>query len=118
MAKALDSYFTFDEVTAVIAILADKDAEGILEALKDSVTRLIITTAPSERARPAADLATLATKVFGSDNVIIEPDADVAIEMARGYAANSAKGAVLVTGSITLVGHAIARSNATKGWTK
>lgn len=118
LAKALDSYFTFDEVTAVIAILADKDAEGILEALKDSVTRLIITTAPSERARPAADLATLATKVFGSDNVIIEPDADVAIEMARGYAANSAKGAVLVTGSITLVGHAIARSNATKGWTK
>lgn len=118
LSSALGKYFTFDEVTAVIAILDDKDARGVLEVLKDSIQRVIITTAPSERARPAADLAKMAIAVFGSDNVILEPDADVAIEMARGYAAHSPQGAVLVTGSITLIGHAIALSNVTQGWTK
>lgn len=118
LSSALGKYFTFDEVTAVIAILDDKDARGVLQALKDSIQRVIVTTAPSERARPAADLAKMAIEVFGSDNVILEPDADVAIEMARGYAAHSPQGAVLVTGSITLIGHAIARSNETRGWTK
>lgn len=118
LAKALHSYFTFDDVTAVIAILEDKDARGILEALASSFARVIVTTAPSERARSAEDLAAIAREVFGPDNVIIEADADVAIEMARGYAAHSPQGAVLVTGSITLIGHAIERSNMTKGWTK
>lgn len=118
LAKALESYFTFDNVTAVVAILDDKDAEGILLALKPQVSRLIITTAPSERTRSAANLGALAATIFGDDNVIVEPDADVAIEMARGYAAQSAKEAVVITGSITLVGQAIARSNETKGWTK
>lgn len=118
LAKALESYFTFDDVTAVVAILDDKDAQGILEALKDSVARVIVTNAPSERSRAAADLAGIASTIFGADNVIVEPDADVAIEIARGYAVPSPKGAVLVTGSITLVGQAVARSIATKGWTK
>jgi len=118
LAKALESYFTFDDVTAVIAILEDKDARGIFEALVSSVARVIITTAPSERARSASDLAAIAREVFGADNVLVEADADVAIEMARGYAAHSPKGAVLLTGSITLIGHAIERSNDTQGWTK
>jgi dihydrofolate synthase/folylpolyglutamate synthase len=118
LAHALKTYFTFDEVTAVIAILQEKDARGILEALAESVTRVIVTTAPSERARSASDLATLASEIFGRDNVIVEPEPDVALEIARGYAAHTPSGAVLVTGSITLVGHAIARSNETKGWTK
>ena len=118
LAKALESYFTFDDVTAVIAILEDKDARGILQALVSTVARVIVTTAPSERARSAADLAEIARDVFGADNVLLEADADVAIEMARGYAAHSPTGAVLVTGSITLIGHAIERSNITKGWTK
>ena len=118
LAKALHTYFTFDDVTAVVAILQDKDAEGILAALASQFKRVIVTTAPSERTLSAAKLGALAVEIFGADNVIIEADADVAIEMARGYAAHSAKGAVLVTGSITLVGHAIARSTETKGWKK
>ncbi|GAB2820642.1 folylpolyglutamate synthase/dihydrofolate synthase family protein [Alpinimonas psychrophila] len=118
LATALESYFTFDDVTAVVAILEDKDAEGILAALQPQVARVIITTAPSERTRTAANLGAIATKIFGAENVIIEPDADVAIEMARGYAAHSPKGAVLITGSITLVGQAVGRSNDTNGWTK
>jgi dihydrofolate synthase/folylpolyglutamate synthase len=118
LTKALETYFTFDEVTAVVAILEDKDAQGILQALVPQISRVIITTAPSERTRVATELGALASTIFGADNVIIEPDADVAIEMARGYAAASPKGAVLVTGSITLVGHALGRANETKGWTK
>lgn len=118
LAKALQTYFTFDDVTAVVAILQDKDAEGILAALKSQFTRVIVTTAPSERTLSAAKLGAIAVEIFGADNVIIEADADVAIEMARGYAAHSPKGAVLVTGSITLVGHALARSTETKGWKK
>ncbi|MBK5238085.1 MAG: bifunctional folylpolyglutamate synthase/dihydrofolate synthase, partial [Actinomycetales bacterium] len=65
LAKALESYFTFDEVTAVIAVLEDKDAQGILQALSQQVSRVIVTTASSERTRTAVDLGTIAAQIFG-----------------------------------------------------
>jgi dihydrofolate synthase / folylpolyglutamate synthase len=117
LAKALGTYFTFDDVTIVLAIFEDKDALGIVQALAPIASRFIVTNAPSERSRAARDLGFLVADVVGDDKVTVEPDAVVALAMARGYAANSEKGAVLVTGSITLVGLTLGVAAETQGWT-
>lgn len=117
LAKALDSYFTFDDVTVVLAIFEDKDAAGIIDSLATVATRFVVTSAPSERSKPARDLGFLVADKVGDDRVIIEPDPVVALAMARGYAANSEKGAVVVTGSISLVGLTVGLAAETQGWT-
>lgn len=117
LASALGNYFTFDDLTIVLAIFEDKDSRGIVQALAPVATRFIVTTAPSERTRSARDLGFLVADIAGDDKVVIEEDPVVALAMARGYAANSEKGAVVVTGSITLVGLTIGLAAETQGWT-
>ncbi|MDH6422707.1 bifunctional folylpolyglutamate synthase/dihydrofolate synthase [Aurantimicrobium minutum] len=117
LTRALSTYFTFDDVTIVLAIFEDKDAEGIIDALAQCATRFIVTSAPSERSRSARDLGFLVADKVGDDKVVVEPDPVVALAMARGYAANSDKGAVVVTGSITLVGLTVGLAEESQGWT-
>ncbi|NQX27575.1 bifunctional folylpolyglutamate synthase/dihydrofolate synthase [Microbacteriaceae bacterium VKM Ac-2854] len=105
--EALGRYFDFDRVTAVVAILADKDAEGILRELQPAVDELIVTAAPSERTMPAEDLAALARPIFGEANVRVAADTDGALTAGRLLAGKTEKGALVVTGSIILVGHTI-----------
>lgn len=107
LAAALDRYFDFDRVTAVLGVLAEKDAEGILRALLPVVDELIVTTAPSDRALPAAELAALARTVFPEEAVRVAEDPRGALTAGRLLASRTDKGALLVTGSITLVGSTI-----------
>ena len=107
LAVALKTYFTFDKVIAVVGILEDKDAEGMLRALDPVVDEFIVTTAPSDRTIEAEDLADLAISIAGEDRVRVEPYAKDALAAARATAGESAKGAVVVFGSITLVGQAM-----------
>ncbi|MBF4462248.1 MULTISPECIES: bifunctional folylpolyglutamate synthase/dihydrofolate synthase [unclassified Rathayibacter] len=107
LALALGRYFDFDRVTAVLGVLAEKDAEGILRELRPVVDELIVTTAPSERAMPAADLAVLARAVFPEEAVHVADEVHGALTAGRLLAARSDKGALLVTGSITLVGRTL-----------
>lgn len=117
LATAVAKYFDFDDVTLVLAVLADKDAAGIVSALAGLATRIVLTTAPSERALDVATLATLVPMGEGAPEVVIEADPVVALEMARSFAASSPKGAVVVSGSITLVGLVVGLANDTQGWT-
>ncbi|MEY2698460.1 MAG: hypothetical protein RL720_416 [Actinomycetota bacterium] len=117
LAQALGTYFTFDDVTVVLAIFEDKDADGIVEALAPIASRFIVTNAPSERSRAARELGFLVADKVGEDNVFVEPDPVVALAMARGYAANNDKGAAVVTGSISLVGLTVGLAAETQGWT-
>jgi len=115
LAVALTEYFTFDHVTAVIGILGDKDASGILHALDGVVDDFVITQSTSERAVPAKDLAAIATAIAGAARVTVEPSLEAALELARERASKTEKGAALVTGSITLVGDAIIYARK-QGW--
>jgi dihydrofolate synthase/folylpolyglutamate synthase len=115
LAVALTEYFTFDHVTAVIGILGDKDAAGILRELDAVVDDFVITQSTSERAVDAADLAEIAISVVGADRVTVEPSLEAALELGRERASATEKGAVLVTGSITLVGDAIVYAR-DRGW--
>ena len=115
LASALTEYFTFDHVTAVIGILGDKDAAGIFRELDAVVDDFVITQSTSDRAVDADDLAAIAVSIVGADRVSVEPSLETALEIARDAASGTEKGAVLVTGSITLVGDAIVFA-ADQGW--
>jgi dihydrofolate synthase/folylpolyglutamate synthase len=113
LAASLGTYFTFEEVVVVIGVLQDKDARGILHALAPIATRFIATKSQSERAVASADLAELVREV--ATDVTEEDSFDDALRDARSWAAQKTGRAVLVTGSITLVGEAIALANS-EGW--
>ncbi|MEF2976607.1 bifunctional folylpolyglutamate synthase/dihydrofolate synthase [Subtercola sp. YIM 133946] len=107
LAAAVKEYFSFDKVVAVVSILDDKDAEGIIRALDPVVAEFVVTQSSSDRATNADELASLVVGVAGADRVIVELDPREAARVARDSAAESEQGAVLVTGSITLVGEMI-----------
>ena len=113
LAKALLGSFAFEKVTAIVGILTDKDARGIIEALDPVVDRFVVTQSESDRALGSDELAELVTHIAGPDRVRIEPELSVALEEARDEAGPT--DAVLVTGSITLVGQAM-RIAREEGW--
>lgn len=112
LAAAIGSYFTFDEVAVVIGVLQDKDADGIVAALAPVATRFYVTQSESDRAVAADDLAYIVRE--HTEEVYTDESAETALEAAREWAQGGAKRAVLVTGSITLVGDAIALATAGK----
>ncbi len=115
LAASIGEYFTFDRVIAVIGVLADKDAEGIIRALDGVVDEFVVTQSNSERAVDADELAAIVVGIAGSDRVSVETSAEAALDYARDRAATTDKGAVLVAGSITLVAEVMAMA-ADRGW--
>ncbi|MBF4576728.1 folylpolyglutamate synthase/dihydrofolate synthase family protein [Frondihabitans sp. VKM Ac-2883] len=104
LAEALGEYFDFDRVVAVLAILSDKDAGGIIRALAPVVEQFVITQSDSDRAIDADTLAQIAVGIVGPDRVTVETNVVSALSIARDLADETEKGGVVVTGSITLVG--------------
>ena len=113
LAAAIGEYFTFDEVAVVLGVLEDKDAAGIIAALAPIATIFVATTSSSDRAIATEELA---DAVRETNDSVIEADSLVdAMAEARSWAARGAKRAVLVTGSITLIGEVMALAS-TEGW--
>ena len=108
LAAALGTYFTFDEIVVVLGVLQDKDATGIITALAPVAARFNVTQSQSERAVPYDQLAGLVVEHAGQDSTYRFETFEQAVADARAWAAESDRRAVLVTGSITLVGEAIA----------
>ena len=109
IAETMQSEFTFDEVTGIVAVMADKDALGILQALEPIMNSIIVTSNSSERSMKVSDLSNLATQVFGADRVFAEETLEAAIDRAvkdvvRPLSDESL--AILITGSVVTVGQA------------
>ena len=85
--------------TLVLSILADKDVDAMLAAFSAFGPRLVATSSGHPRALPAGELARRAAGSFR--RVDVEPDPARARERAREAAGPD--GAVLVSGSLTLV---------------
>ena len=107
LAAAMRGYFDFDEIALVIGVLADKDARSIIAELGALATEVVVTQSHSERAIPADELAEIVRLEVDPAHVSVQPHVTEALEVARAWAAESPKRAVLVTGSITLVGEVI-----------
>ena len=109
LSQALATSFAKPYAIGVIGVLGDKDATAFFEALDDSLIEVVITQSNSPRATPADELAQTARRVLGSDRVHVEPKPLAAIELATSLlpVAESLRGAVVVTGSITLIGEVL-----------
>jgi len=109
IAETLQTEFTFDDVTGIVALMADKDALGILQALEPVMNQIIVTTNSSERSMSVADLTKLANQVFGADRVFAAGSLPEAIDKAiqdsvRPLSEESL--AIVITGSVVTVGEA------------
>jgi dihydrofolate synthase/folylpolyglutamate synthase len=110
---ALDDSFTFDPLIGVVAVMSDKDYEGLLAAFEPAMAAIVCTQNGQPRALPADRLAETARGIFGSDRVYVAPRLDDAIEQAATLAEEGGQlgeaigsGAVLITGSVVTVGEA------------
>jgi dihydrofolate synthase/folylpolyglutamate synthase len=102
LTRALKRDFDSPKTTAVLSILEDKDARGLLEALTDALNHVIVTQSSSTRAIPVDKLFELAAEVFGTNMVSKEESVFRALESAK--VRTGVDGAIVVSGSITLVG--------------
>jgi dihydrofolate synthase/folylpolyglutamate synthase len=112
-AAAVRAEFSFRRLIGVVAVMADKDADGILAALEPVLDEVVITAVASERAMDADELGGLAVGLFGADRVVVEPRMDAALETAIGLAeevdddeAPMSGAGVFVVGSVVAAGEA------------
>lgn len=105
LASTLKAEFSERPLIALIAVLAEKDAEGLFVNLAGVFQSAVITQSTSARSMPTADLEPVASRVLGCE-VVAFSDFHAGLARAQELAAQ-VNGMVVVTGSITLVGDVI-----------
>ena len=110
LANALAESFSFEKLVGVLAVFADKDAAGLMQALEPVLHEVVITRNSSPRAMPEDELAELAYSIFGESRVHVESDFAHAIDTAT-HLADEAVGAgggagVVITGSVVTAAQA------------
>jgi dihydrofolate synthase/folylpolyglutamate synthase len=100
LAAALPDVVGERELVAVVSVLDDKDAAGMLRALVGKCRAMVFTASRNPRALPPATLASLAEQLGGPAAEVVR-DPHAAVRRARELAGPA--GAVLATGSIYLV---------------
>jgi dihydrofolate synthase / folylpolyglutamate synthase len=108
VSAAIEDELSFAALVAVVAVLRDKDALGILEALDPVIDDVVVTVNSSPRAMQLNQLVELALAVMGHDRVYqaaTMPDAiETAVRLAERDAPTGA--GVLITGSVVTAGDA------------
>ncbi|MFM6971860.1 MAG: bifunctional folylpolyglutamate synthase/dihydrofolate synthase [Rhodoluna sp.] len=107
LARSLKESFGSPFAVGVISILGEKDARSFFETLDDSLVEIVITQSDSPRAIPAEELANIARDVFGNDRVYVQPNPIKAIDFARTLLPNGRLSAIVITGSVTLIGQVL-----------
>jgi len=105
LAASLRAYFPGRAVTFVIGVLADKDAGGILAALRPLAARVILTASANPRAAPPGALRALLPAGARVDTARSPQDA---LTMAI---AEDPRGIVCVAGSLSLIGDVLAAAD-------
>ncbi|MFF5234241.1 bifunctional folylpolyglutamate synthase/dihydrofolate synthase [Dactylosporangium sp. NPDC000521] len=108
--RALNEEFAFSGLVAVVAALADKDVEGMLELLEPITESIVCTRNSSPRAMSAAQLGAIAEELYGPERVHVVPDfadaIDAAVTLAESDNAVPGSIGILVTGSVVTVADA------------
>jgi dihydrofolate synthase / folylpolyglutamate synthase len=94
-----------DRLVAVVSILDDKDAAGMLARLMPICDALVFTSSQNPRALPPPTLQSLARQLHGPPSEVV-PGPHAALQRARELAGGT--GMVLATGSIYLVADLLA----------
>ena len=114
LALTLRNEFDFESIFGVLAILGDKDVDGVLTELEPVVDRLVVTASSSSRALPVDELYDRAIRIFGPTRVFKEMNLDGAITYAMEQCSlinqvSEGVSAVVITGSVVTAGEARAR---------
>ena len=111
--EAIREFFTFDPLVGVVAVMGDKDVEGLLAELEPVLSEIVCTQNTTARCLPAEDLAEVARDLFGEHRVRVVPRLDDALELGVTLAETGGatggsigSGGVLVTGSVITAGQA------------
>ena len=107
---AVEEAFSFSRLIGVVAVMAEKDVEGILDPLEPLLDEIVVTRNSSPRSLDAAQLSTAAQQIFGEDRVHVAARLDDAIDQAVGLAESGGEFGgvgVLVTGSVVTAGDAV-----------
>jgi dihydrofolate synthase / folylpolyglutamate synthase len=94
-----------DRLVAVVSILDDKDAAGMLATLLPACDAIVLTSSQNPRALPPPTLQSLARQLGGPPSVLVR-DPRAALAQARELAGPT--GVVLATGSLYLVADLLA----------
>lgn len=108
LADTIAEAFDFDYTVLVLAMLADKDIQGVLEELHRSADMFVVSEALNSRALGAHELAEAAREWVDQDSVIETPDLNAALMKAIDLANNSGAKSpgIVVTGSLHTVAEA------------
>jgi dihydrofolate synthase / folylpolyglutamate synthase len=99
--QALGESFTFVKLVGVVAVMKDKDATEMLEALEPALDELVVTRNSSPRSMSPRELGEIASDVFGEHRVTVVQDLPDALDRAAGMAdEGGVGGGVLATGSV------------------
>lgn len=91
----------------VVSILRDKESLEILRILEPIFNRVIVTQSESPRAIPAEELGQQARSLFGDERVSIQSNPEWALAEAKQQLPKDLSAAIIVTGSVTLVGQVL-----------
>jgi dihydrofolate synthase/folylpolyglutamate synthase len=113
LAAALREDFNFRRLVAVVGVMRDKDARGILAELEPVVDEVVVTVSSSVRAMDVEDLAAAAREVFDESRLRVARRLPDAIEAAIASATEAdpdsdriSGAGVVITGSVAMVGEA------------
>lgn len=113
LAQALGDEFDFRYLVGVLSVMADKDVDGILEALEPAFDMIVVTHNGSPRALAAEELAARAEERFGPERVAVAATLPDAIETATALveeSGNDGEGysgsGMVITGSVVTAGAA------------
>ena len=104
LADSLEEAFGFTRLIGLVAVLEDKDADGILGALEPVLSDVVVSRTSSPRSVDPGELGEIAVDVFGEDRVQVVERLDDALDAAMGLAEAGGElgGGVLATGSVTM----------------
>ncbi|NUT99158.1 MAG: bifunctional folylpolyglutamate synthase/dihydrofolate synthase [Saccharothrix sp.] len=112
LARALDEEFGFRKLVAVVGVMDDKDAVGILSELEPVVSEIVLTANSSPRAMDPDLLAGVAIPIFGEDRMVVQPHLDDAIEEAVRLAEEDDEGGVVSGGGVVVTGSVVTAGEA------
>ena len=103
--------FDFRYLVGVVAVMGDKDVNGILAALEPVLDMVVVTDNGSPRAMDVESLALRAEEVFGPDRVLRAQNLPDAIEAATALVEESGEegfsgSGIVITGSVVTAGAA------------
>ena len=95
---------------AVLGVMADKDAEGILAGLEPVTDAVVCVPIDSPRAMDVDDLGEIAKEVYGADRVVVSQQLGEAmgqaVALSEGYDTPLTASGILIVGSVVLAAEA------------